>query len=155
MDYLFIKWIHIVSATILFGTGLGSAFYLFVAVKSKNIDAITFATFWVVIADWIFTTPAFIIQIMSGWMLTRQLGFELNEPWLVASFILISITGACWLPVLWIQYQLRNTASEAQSRNTPLSHIFHKLFRWWISLGVIAFTSFLVIFYLMIAKPDI
>lgn len=155
MDYLFFKWIHIVSATILFGTGLGSAFYLFVAVKSKDTHAIAFATFWVVIADWVFTTPAFIVQVISGWFLVRELGLEFDEPWLVASFILIAIAGACWLPVLWIQYQLRNIVMEAQSESAPLPQAFDKLFHWWVGLGIIAFISFLAIFYLMIAKPDI
>ena len=81
MDYLLLKWIHILSSTILFGTGIGSAFYMFMANRRKDIAGIYFATRHVVIADWIFTTPAVIIQFLTGVALAHTIGLPLFEGW--------------------------------------------------------------------------
>jgi uncharacterized membrane protein len=154
MDVLVYKWIHILAATILFGTGLGSAFYLFVANKSRNLAAIGFATRWVVIADWLFTTPAFLIQIVTGYILAARYGYELTEPWLIAAYLLILLAGFCWLPVLWIQYRLRNLARDSLRDSHVLPSEYWKLSRIWVGLGVIAFAAFVVIFYLMVFRPE-
>ncbi|MBL4907155.1 MAG: DUF2269 domain-containing protein [Sneathiella sp.] len=155
MDYLLFKWIHVVSATILFGTGLGSAFYLFVANRSGDVKAICFISRWVVIADWIFTTPAFLVQLVTGYFLIEFLGFDYTEPWLLASFGLIALAGASWLLVLWIQIQMRDLAHHANSTSEVLSHNYWRLERCWTLLGCVGFSAFVAIFYLMVAKPDL
>lgn len=155
MDMLVFKWIHILSATILFGTGLGSAFYLFVANRSGNIAVIGFATTWVVIADWIFTTPAFLVQIVTGLVLAMGFGYDLTEPWLVTSYLLIALAGACWLPVLWIQYRLRSLAQVSAQTDQRLPMEYWRLCKIWTGLGVIAFAAFIAIFYLMVIKPEL
>ena len=36
MEYLVAKWLHVLSSTILFGAGVGSAFHLFAASVGRN-----------------------------------------------------------------------------------------------------------------------
>jgi uncharacterized membrane protein len=110
MAYLFLKWIHIISATVLFGTGLGSAFFMFMANRRKDIAGIYFAVRHVVIADWLFTTPAIILQLLTGIALLRSGGYAWNDWWVKASLVLYFVVGTCWLPVVWMQIAMRDMA---------------------------------------------
>lgn len=152
MDYLLLKWIHIVSATILFGTGIGSAFYMFMANRSKDTASIYFATRHVVIADWAFTTPAIIVQLLSGLALMQATGYTLGDAWLLWSIALYFFAGACWLPVVWMQIRMRDIAKESLQTGEPLPARYWRFDRWWIILGSLAFPAVIVIFWLMVTK---
>ncbi len=153
MDYIIIKWIHIVSSTILFGTGIGSAFYMFMANRQKNVTYIYYTVRNVVIADFIFTTPAIIVQLITGLWLVNILGYDLTDMWLFLGLILYFLVGICWLPVVWIQIKMRNMAKEALDKNQPLPKEYWHIDMWWIILGSLAFPIVIGIFYLMVAKP--
>ena len=153
MDYLVLKWIHVLSATILFGTGIGSAFYMFMANRRKDIAAIYFATRHVVIADWLFTTPAVIVQLLSGVGLVSIAGFSFGDTWVKWGLVLYVFAGLCWLPVVWIQIKMRDIAKRALERGEQLPARYWVMDRWWIILGSLAFPAVVIIFYLMIAKP--
>lgn len=154
MTYLLLKWIHILSSTILFGTGIGSAFYMFMANRRKDITAIYFATRHVVIADWIFTTPSVIIQLVTGIGLVHVLGYELLEGWVLWALILYFFAGACWVPVVWIQIRMRDMAKVALDTGTELPDRYWAMDRWWVILGSLAFPAVIIIFGLMVYKPD-
>ena len=154
MDYLLLKWLHIVSATILFGAGLGSAFHLFLAIRRGETAEIHGAARTVVIADNLLTLPAVIAQLVTGLLLMRAVGYDFSEFWLVWGLALYLFAGACWLPVLWIQIRMRDLARIAAETGTPLPPVFVRLSRWWTGLGMLAFPAILAVFYLMIFKPD-
>ncbi len=153
MEYLIVKWIHVVSSTILFGTGIGSAFYLFAANRTKNIANIYFATRFVVVADWLFTTPSVIIQLVSGLYLVHIASYSLTERWIEWGLVLYFFAGVCWLPVVWMQIKMRDMAKLALESGVELPVRYWKFDRWWIILGSLAFPAVLVIFYLMVGKP--
>ena len=153
MDYFIIKWIHILSATVIFGTGLGSAFYFFIANRSKDVAVIAFATRTVVIADWLFTTPAVIVQFASGWLLAESMGFRLSELWLVWAIGLYLFAGACWLPVVRMQIVMRDLAQVALINQQALPPAYWRLYRWWLALGALAFPAVVLVFWLMVSKP--
>ena len=153
MDYITVKWLHILSSTFLFGTGIGSAFYLLFATISRDIRAIAVVTRTVVLADWLFTTTTAVLQPMTGFYLIRLAGFPVNSTWIRWSIILYFLALACWLPVVWIQMRMRNLAREAVENNAPLSFSYWRYFWTWVALGVPAFFAFVMVFYLMVAKP--
>lgn len=153
MDYLFIKWVHIVSSTLLFGTGIGSAFYLFMANRSRDVAAIAFATRYVVIADWVFTTPSVIIQLLTGLYLVHRGGYSLTDSWVLWGLALYLFAGMCWLPVVWMQIRMRDMAQSALENGTQLPARYWRFDRWWIILGSLAFPAIVVVFYLMVIKP--
>lgn len=153
MEYFWLKLIHIISATILFGTGVGSAFYLFMANRRKEVAAIYFATRQVVIADWLFTTPTVLIQLLTGLRLAQLMQYPLSSGWLFYSLILFFFVGACWLPVVWLQIKMRDYAALALAQNQSLPMHYWQIDRWWIILGSLAFPTMLIIFYLMVFKP--
>lgn len=113
MDYIVVKSVHILSSTILFGTGIGSAFYLFMANREKNIAGIHFAAVHVVIADWLFTAPAIIIQFATGMWLLHLTGYSLSDGWVRWGIALYVFAGLCWLPVVWMQIKMRDMAKVA------------------------------------------
>lgn len=127
MDYLLLKWIHILSSTVLFGTGIGSAFYMFMANQRREISGMYFATRHVVIADWLFTTPSAIIQIVTGLWLTFATGYELNEGWIQWALLLYFFAGACWLPVVWMQIKMRDMAKEAFDKSVGVPDHYWKM----------------------------
>jgi uncharacterized membrane protein len=153
MEYLTIKWLHIISATILFGTGLGSAFYKFITDKTNNIPAIAITNKNVVLADWIFTTPSIIMQPITGYLLISNSGYNLNNSWVFYSIILYLIAGLCWLPVVFLQIEMRNLSLTALKYNTTLPDKYWSYKKMWFYLGVPAFFSILGVFYLMTNKP--
>ena len=145
--YLSVKLIHIVSATILFGTGIGTAFFMLRAWLSHDDQAFAVTTRSVVLADWLFTTPAVVIQLATGLWLTSYLGISPTSSWFILVIGLYVFVGVCWLPVVWIQIRVRNLIDAGKSRDS-----YERLMHIWIALGIPAFIAVLVIFYLMVTK---
>ena len=153
--YLLIKTLHIMSSVLLVGTGFGSAFYLFFINRSKNVTAIAEVSRLVVIADWCFTTPAVIIQPISGIALAMMAGWALDTPWILLSLVLYLLAGACWLPVVWLQIKMRNMAVSAATKQQALPSLYWRYARYWEYLGYPAFLAMLGVFYLMVNKPSL
>ena len=154
-DYLLLKTVHILSSTLLFGTGLGTAFHGWMANRSGDAGARRVVNRNVVLADWLFTTPAVIVQPVTGVLLARQAGFGWDTPWLLLSIALYVLVGACWLPVVWLQIRMRHLAERAVASGQVLPALYHHYARIWFALGWPAFIGVIVIYWLMIAKPSL
>lgn len=153
MLYLLLKTIHILSATLLFGTGLGSAFYLWRAHRSGDSAVIAAVSRQVVLADWLFTTPAVILQPLTGFWMMALAGYSLTAPWLWWSLVLYLLAGACWLPVVALQMRIRKLAAIAAASQAPMPAAYHRAMRLWIVLGWPAFLSVFAVFFLMVFRP--
>jgi len=153
-SYYILKTIHIISSTILFGTGLGSAFYFWRAHCASELSHRYFAAKNVVIADFIFTTPAVIIQPISGFGLMAIMGYPMNSPWIVLSLVLYILIGVCWLPVVWLQIRMRDMLAHAIENTSELPPSYNRYYLWWYCLGWPAFIMVIVIFGLMTFKPQ-
>lgn len=152
MTYSILKTLHILSMVLLFGTGLGSAFYKWMADRSGNIAHIAVTNRHVVLADWIFTTPTVIFQPLSGLWMAHIIGLPISTPWIAIALILYAIAGACWLPVVWLQIRMRNIAdvSIAQAQDLPAQ--YWQMARCWFWLGVPAFSAMVLVVALMVVK---
>lgn len=153
MDYLLLKYIHIVSSTIVFGTGIGSAFYMFMANQRKDVANIYFATRHVVIADWLFTTPAVLVQLISGIFLVKNAGYAFADLWLLLGVSLYLFAVTCWIPVVVMQIKMRDLAKAALKQKQDLPQEYWQMNKWWIILGSLAFPAIIIVFYLMVFKP--
>jgi uncharacterized membrane protein len=153
MEYLLVKWLHVMSSTVLFGTGLGSAFYVFTTNRGGDVRAIAAVTRRVVWADWLFTAPTAIAQPLTGAWLVHLAGLPWSSRWILWSLLLYVIAGACWLPVVWLQIRMADMARLAAERGEPLPALFWRYSRVWTWLGWPAFAAFIAIFYLMVVKP--
>ncbi len=149
----FLRWLHVIGAAVLLGTGAGIAFFMFMANRTRDPALIAHTAGVVVVADMVFTASAVIVQPISGVLLAQQIGWPLTQGWLLLSIVLYLVTGLCWLPVVWIQIQLRNIAREAASKGESLPMRYHQLYRVWFVLGIPAFLSVLAIIWLMLRKP--
>lgn len=151
----FWKTAHILSAAVLFGTGIGIAFFCWFgyrgAMRSGDIGALRATLRLTVVADAWFTAPAVVFQAVSGVVLMSLMGWPLLSPWSIAVWSLFILTGACWLPVVWIQILQWREARDATSV-AALSPAFHGRFRTWFALGVAAFAAVIAIYWLMVAK---
>jgi uncharacterized membrane protein len=152
-SYFLLKLIHVLSATLLFGTGLGTAFFFWMAHRRGDVRAIAITARHVVLADTLFTAPAIIVQPLTGWWLMQRMGMGFDQSWLQATIVLYLLAGACWLPVVWIQLRLRNLAEAAVHDGTPLPQSYQRLAGIWFALGWPAFLAVIGIFWLMVRKP--
>ena len=152
--YLLLKWLHIVGAAILFGTGLAIAFNFWLALRDSSVAVIAAAARATVIADLVFTLPAVVLQPVTGIALAMAAGYPLLSTWIVASTILFLVAGACWIPVVFIQVRLRDLAAKSAREGTALPEEFHRLARRWFVLGWPAFLAVGTIFWLMVARPS-
>ena len=153
MEYLVVKWLHILSSTLLFGTGLGSAFYMFFTSLTRDARVVATVVRYVVIADYAFTTPTIIIQPLTGLYLIHLAGFPLSSTWIAVSIALYFLAGAAWLPVVWMQIKMRDMAAAAAANGAELPQRYWTFLKWWVALGIVAFGALVAVFYLMVAKP--
>jgi uncharacterized membrane protein len=155
MDYHLLKWLHVLGSTVLLGTGAGIAFFMLMAHRTGDAKLIAGVARIVVIADYLFTATAVVAQPVTGILLASIAGYSLGEGWILLSIGLYLLTGALWLPVVWMQSRMRSLAASAAASGGPLPAQYHRLFRWWFAFGIPAFTAVLAIFWLMIARPEI
>ena len=153
--YLWLKWAHIVSSTVLFGMGAGIAFFFVRAQRTGDVRVIAAVGREVVIADAIFTASAVILQPLTGFAMAVLAGYPLFVGWLRWSIVLYVLIGACWLPVVGLQIRMRNLAIRAAEEGTSLPAAYFRCYRWWFALGWPAFIGVLIVFYLMVAKPGL
>ena len=154
-SYLVLKWIHILSATILFGTGLGTALHMWLTHLRGDVAAIAVTSRNVVFADWAFTAPSGILQPLSGAALIWIAGYNPMEPWLLLTYALYLLAAFCWFPVVAIQLKIRDLAARAATEGGALPPHYHSLMRRWFLLGWPAFLALIGIFYLMTARPEL
>lgn len=153
MLYLWVKLFHIISSTILFGTGLGTACNLYFANRTRDVYLIAKTARYVVIVDWIFTGTSGVIQPLTGFWMVYLNGYPLTTFWIVGSAIGYLIAACCWFPVVYLQIRIRDLAVHANKTKRPLPKLYHRYFRYWVWLGWPAFLSLMVVFYLMTNKP--
>lgn len=151
-SYLLLKYLHILCSFILAGTGTGIAFFMLMASRTRNITAIAITARHVILADWIFTTPAVIGQLLTGVLLMQYLHYSFTSIWFFSVISLFLFIGFCWIPVVFIQYRLKQLA-EAAELTGKIGEEYHVAMKWWIALGIPAFTGILVMLWLMVFKP--
>lgn len=153
MIYLCVKMLHILSGAVLFGTGMGIAFFMVWANRSRDPAVIAAVARIVVVADMIFTAAAVVAQPLSGLWLVHIQGYSLLEPWLVVAYVLYAVTGAFWLPVVWIQVRLARLAEAAAVEGGALPPLYWRLYRIWFAMGFPAFAAVIGIYVMMVFKP--
>jgi uncharacterized membrane protein len=151
--YLTLKLIHVLGSTVLFGTGLGIAYFMWMANRTGDPVAIANISRIVVIADALFIAAAVVVQPLTGWAMMLLSGFSLFHWWIKATLVLYVLVGLCWLPVVWIQIRMRDLAAAAARSGTPLPPRYHALYKIWFILGWPAFIGVIAIFALMLWKP--
>jgi uncharacterized membrane protein len=153
--YFLLKFLHAIGAAMLLGTGAGIAFFMLAAHLSRDPAIIAGTARIVVRADFLFTATAVVAQPITGVLLAQNVGYSLLDGWIAWSIVLYFVTGAFWLPVVWMQMRMRDLAAAALRENRPLPPQYHRLFRWWFAFGFPAFAAVLAIFWLMIARPQL
>ena len=153
MVYLLVKLIHVVSSSVLFGTGLGTAFYMWRVNQGESIELIAKATKQVVFADWCFTGTSGVIQLVTGSYLLYLKGYTPTLPWVMISLMGYAIAGVCWFVVVWLQIQCQRIAKRCAQDHMPLPAVYWRYYRYWWCLGLPAFAALLVVFYCMVNKP--
>jgi uncharacterized membrane protein len=148
-----IRWLHLIGATVLLGTGAGIAFFMVMAQRTRDARLIAHTAETVVIADFVFTATAVVAQPITGALLARGLGWSLTEGWIELSLILYLVTGLFWLPVVWLQIRMRDLARIAARTGGPLPPSYHRLYRAWFACGFPAFVAVLAILWLMGTRP--
>lgn len=153
--YFVLKWLHVIGATVLLGAGAGIAFFMAMAHRTRDAKTIADVAAIVVLADYVFTLSAVIVQPVTGALLALVAGYRLTEGWIIASLALYLFTGAFWVPVVFMQKRMRDLARAAAQGGSPLPDDYFRLYRRWFAFGFPAFFAVLAIFWLMIARPMI
>jgi uncharacterized membrane protein len=148
-----LKLLHVLGAAVLLGTGAGIAFFMVMANRTRDAMTIAHVAGTVVVADFIFTASAVLLQPLTGWLLADAAGYPHEAGWIVLSIALYLMVGICWLPVVWIQIAIRDIARRAAADHAPLPLRYRRLYRLWFYLGFPAFTGVIAIMWLMLAKP--
>lgn len=153
--YFALKYLHIIGATVLLGTGAGIAFFMLMAHLTGEAATIAAVARIVVVADFLFTATAVVAQPVTGVALAWHVGYSLTDGWIMLSILLYLFTGAFWLPVVWMQMRMRDLARSAAAAKAPLPRAYHHLFWIWFAFGFPAFAAVLGIFWLMMTRPSI
>jgi uncharacterized membrane protein len=155
MVYFLLKYLHLIGAAVLLGTGAGIAFFMLMAHLTRNAVVVAGVARIVVLADFLFTATAVVLQPITGMLLVREAGYSMAEGWIVLSIALYLLTGAFWLPVVWMQMKMRDLAQAAAATGADLPDRYHRLFWTWFAFGFPAFAAVMTIYWLMITRPSI
>lgn len=155
MTYDILRFLHVIGATVLLGTGAGIAFFMVVSNRSRDARLIAHVAGIVVIADTVFTATAAVFQPITGYLLTREAGWPILHGWVAWSLALYVFVGVFWLPVVWMQIRMRDLAITARDAGVPLPEQYHRLYRYWFAFGFPAFAAVLAIIWLMLTKPSV
>ncbi|MBI2568862.1 MAG: DUF2269 domain-containing protein [Candidatus Schekmanbacteria bacterium] len=150
--YIYLKVLHVIAATMFFGTGLGSAFYKLRADLSGKTEDIVFAQKNIVLADWLFTVPSGVVLPVTGLWMAELAGFPIASGWMFWGLILYGVAGACWLPAAVLQIRMRDEAIRAFAERRPLAGRYVTWSRIWLLLGIPAFAAAVITIFLMVAK---
>jgi uncharacterized membrane protein len=151
--YFIVKYLHVLGAVVILGTGIGIAFFMLMAHQSRDVAFIARTAATAVIADMLFTLTAVVLQPLTGGLLMALSGTTFAEPWLVSSLALYAVAGLFWIPVIFMQIEMRDLARKAHARQQPLPPRYFELFRRWFLFGIPGFGSVMIILWLMIARP--
>ena len=151
--YFFIKYLHVLGAIVIPGTGSGIAFFMLKAHRSRDVAFIARTAATVVLADMLFTLTAVILQPITGGVLMWLSSTAWSERWLLTSLGLYAVAGLFWVPVIFMQIEMRDLAREAADKGRPLPARYFALFRRWFLFGIPGFGSVMIILWLMVAKP--
>jgi len=152
MTFLLLKYLHIIAAVFLFGFGMGSYLYFVAANRTKNPVVISAVGKMVVWFDAWITTTAGVVQVVTGYALANLAGLSLADSWVWYSASLFILVGLLWLPVLWLQKQLRDMAQLSVVASTPLPDNHSRYYRWWLWMGVAGFAGMFMIALAMVTK---
>jgi uncharacterized membrane protein len=155
LTYLVLKYLHVIGAAVILGTGAGIAFFMLMAHRSRDPAFVARTAGTVVLADLIFTATAIVAQPVTGYQLLRETSIPMSEGWVAASLALYALAGAFWLPVVWMQVRMRDLACAAAAGGKPLPASYNRLFRWWFWFGFPGFGAVMLIIWLMIARPSL
>lgn len=150
-----LRWVHVIGASVLLGTGAGIAYFMVMAHRTKDAKIIAHTAATVVVADWLFTASAVVLQPITGLLLVYLVGWDLRDGWIVLSLVLYVVTGVFWLPVVWIQMRMRDIAQQAYEQGNGLPAQYYRLFGIWFACGFPAFAAVLGIFWLMLTHPEL
>jgi uncharacterized membrane protein len=153
MLYFLVKYLHVLGAIVILGTGSGIAFFMLMAHRSRDPAYIARTAATVVIADMLFTLSAVLLQPLTGGILMALSAATLAERWLMTSLLLYAVAGLFWIPVIFMQIEMRDLARVAAAQQQPLPPRYFVLFRRWFAFGIPGFGSVMIILWLMIAKP--
>ena len=152
-SYLTLQFLHVIGATVLLGTGAGIAFFMLKAHFTQDAAVIAGVARIVVTADFVFTATAVVVQPVTGYLLARFLGYPIFDGWIALSLVLYGVTGAFWVPVVFMQMRMRDLAAAAVRDGTALPRRYHRLFWTWFAFGFPAFAAVLAILWLMTSRP--
>ena len=150
-----LRWLHVIGAAVLLGTGAGIAFFMVMAHRTRDAALIAHTAGVVVVADYLFTATAVVAQPITGALLVQVAGWGWARGWIWLSIALYVLTGLFWLPVVWMQSRMRDLAREAARGSTILPPAYHRYYQLWFACGIPAFLAVLAIVWLMLAKPEI
>jgi len=153
--YTLLKVLHVIGATVLLGTGAGIAFFMVMAHRTGDARFVAQTAKVVVIADWLFTAGAVVLQPLTGAALAAMAGYPLFRGWIAASLALYLVAGAFWIPVVWMQGRMRDLARAAADAGQPLPAAYERLYRLWFAFGFPAFAAVIGTVWLMVAKPSL
>lgn len=153
--YTLARWLHVVGACVLLGTGSGIAFFMVMAHRTRDAALVAHVASSVVLADFLFTASAVVVQPLTGIWLAQLIGWPLDTPWIVLSLGLYLLVGVFWLPVVWMQVRMRELARTAADAGASLPPPYHRLYRLWFAFGIPAFAAVLAIIWLMLARPHL
>ena len=149
-----LELLHILGAMVLFGSGLGIAFFMVAASRSGNVALIAGTARIVVIADIALMATAFVLQPITGLGMAHIAHIHLWQSWIAISLGLYAVIGLLWLPGFWLRLQMREMAATALAAGTPLPERYRQFMRLWYWCGAPGFVAIITILYFMVTQPE-
>lgn len=154
MEYSHLKLIHLLAVTLFLGNTITGAFWMRIAVKTKDLKIIAHTMKGVITSDRYFTIPGVIIITAGGFMAAISGHYPiLKTGWIFWSIVTFSASGIAFsFKVAPLQKKIHNLILGKETF-TDLDWInFNKIRLAWDIWGLIAVLTSLAAFVMMTLK---
>lgn len=149
-------FVHVTAATLFFANAVVGMLWESRSLASGRKEVIlhTYAT--VAWLDARFSSPLIVLSLVAGLSLSFMMGDLWEIGWLSLSFVLFLLSGLIWVASdIPTQYKVKRLMAALDPADQALPEELIRLFRqrWWIGLAGVA--PLVIVFALMVYKPDI
>lgn len=154
--YIHAKFVHILAVTLFFANAVIGTIWETRSLLNGNPEIVRYTYRTVVWLDAVFTAPLILISVLSGLMLATILGGVSTIGWISNALFLFLFSGAVWITAdIPTQYRINRLFLTVDRDCPKLPAPLVKLLWLRMAISAAGTLPLLVIFYLMIHKPEL
>jgi len=147
---------HILAVSLFFAHAVFGILWELKSLASKNTTIILHTYRTVTWLDALISSPLIFVTVLTGIMLTANIGKIWQIGWLSYAFIIYVFSGVTWIVLdIPTQYKIKNLMKEVKPDSSDLPDDLQTLLAKRLKISLLGTIPLLIVFILMIYKPEL